>query len=595
MAGADALDSKALPPSFLPRETRMICSKGKHSCPKRGVYLRSESWSFVFSLCFLTMIATLFLVGCHSESDQASEVLERRRSQERESRSSIPAASEIDLVAIKLTEHVIAEREEGSDSWYVSEPNSRTYLKVPFKPPVTSVSASELESDLNLSLAQLHSLRMIKQEVTTDSRNPGFLGAEVCRECHQERHDAFIHTAHHRTSGLMPNPVTITRDLAGDLAGEQEGEQEGEPGNQLVKFIHGVYAKRGDSVDENASGNTSVPVEPNERVAANGGVSESMLQSSDSALRFQMVWDSQGFYQDIQLSDYGLSLPVHVFTGSAKSGQTFLYWRGNRLYQSFVSYLTELDQWIPSPGYFDTTADYARGIGTTCLECHITYIDRGDEKGALKADTAIWGISCERCHGPGQTHVEYHRKFPQRREAKHISLPAKLSRQEQLDICSQCHSGSESLMTGKFDFRPGMEVQRSKRAGAADKVGGVHTANQLNRLAMSRCFQDKSMTCTTCHDPHVNQRGKRNVFSQSCLQCHQAQHCGAADQVGATISDNCIDCHMPTGDNDQMTIELGGGDLFTVRMIDHYIRVDSEATKSFLQKRHDASLHAPVD
>lgn len=57
-----------------------------------------------------------------------------------------------------------------------------------------------------------------------------------------------------------------------------------------------------------------------------------------------------------------------------------------------------------------------------------------------------------------------------------------------------------------------------------------------------------------------------------------------ADQVGEQASKNCIDCHMPTGDNDQMTIEVGGGDLFTVRMIDHHIRVDRSATEKFLER-----------
>ena len=225
-------------------------------------------------------------------------------------------------------------------------------------------------------------------------------------------------------------------------------------------------------------------------------------------MRFQMLHGAEGFSQRVSIADYEVTLPIHVFTGSAKAGQTFLYWHGQRLYQSFVSYLTELDQWIPSPGYFDTTADYTREIGTTCLECHVTYIDRGYERGTLKPDTAVWGISCERCHGPGQQHVEYHRGSPDDRIAKFIAQPSDLPRQRQLDICSQCHSGSESLMTGKFDFRPGMEVEKKKRRSESESgVGGVHTANQLNRLSLSACFQQSEMTCTTCHDPHVNQRG----------------------------------------------------------------------------------------
>ena len=78
--------------------------------------------------------------------------------------------------------------------------------------------------------------------------------------------------------------------------------------------------------------------------------------------------------------------------------------------------------------------------------------------------------------------------------------------------------------------------------------------------------------------------GPSEVFSQSCLKCHQVGHCGMADEVGEQATKNCIDCHMPTGDNDQMTIEVGGGDLFTVRMIDHHIRVDRSATERFLRE-----------
>ncbi len=34
------------------------------------------------------------------------------------------------------------------------------------------------------------------------NENPGFLGAEACQPCHQEKYDSFRHTAHHRTSSL---------------------------------------------------------------------------------------------------------------------------------------------------------------------------------------------------------------------------------------------------------------------------------------------------------------------------------------------------------------------------------------------------------
>jgi hypothetical protein len=40
---------------------------------------------------------------------------------------------------------------------------------------------------------------------------------------------------------------------------------------------------------------------------------------------------------------------------------------------------------------------------------------------------------------------------------------------------------------------------------------------------------------------------------------------------------------MPIGDNQNMTLQVAGGS-FTVRMIDHYIRVDEKATAEYLSK-----------
>jgi len=574
-----------------------------------------------------------FCIGCGSGEDAAEALRRRRRSEQMEKIAGDTSPTEIPLLVKKLSDQVIAEKEDASSNWIISQPDSNTFIKLPFLPPTTAevarlASDSTGGSNLNAiagnsidgldSLAKLMKIISLKEPHDTNRTNPGFLGANVCRECHQERHASFVHTAHHLTSGWMPiGPMVATGEVDQLMATKDGSDSETErpmqaSTGQLVlddAKVHGRYASAVTWVDEHVS--PAAPLgdfdDPSEFAGALGQSTiesdlgsrsrsaKSMMQSSDPALAFQMVHDSDGYHQAVRLADFELQLPVHVYTGSAKAGQTFLYWHKQRLYQSFVSYLTELDQWIPSPGYFDTTADFTREIGTTCLECHVTYIEPGAERGSLKPETAVWGISCERCHGPARDHVEYHRTFPDEKVAKHIAQPADLTRQQQLDICSQCHSGSESLMTGRFDFRPGMEGSKAKTRRVSSGVGGVHTANQLNRLAMSRCFQNSEMTCTTCHDPHLNQRGQRQVFSKSCLECHTSSHCGMSAQIGESISDNCIDCHMPTGDNDQMTIEVGGGDRFTVRMIDHYIRVDREAAEHYLEKELPQTVSAKTD
>lgn len=61
-----------------------------------------------------------------------------------------------------------------------------------------------------------------------------------------------------------------------------------------------------------------------------------------------------------------------------------------------------------------------------------------------------------------------------------------------------------------------------------------------------------------------------------------------SDELGARGSENCIDCHMPRGDNKNMTLQVSGG-TFTVQMIDHYIRVDQGATDAWLQENASPS------
>ncbi len=243
------------------------------------------------------------------------------------------------------------------------------------------------------------------------------------------------------------------------------------------------------------------------------------------------------------------------------------------------------DAWIPSPGYSGTTVEYARVIRTACLECHVTYIDQKRRPNVYHRDSAIWGISCERCHGPGRDHVQYHQDHPNEKTSKYIVHPQDLPRERQLDICGQCHAGSFTLVGEAFSYRPGNELEKFHKLRNPDfeGVGSIHTSNQLTRLRMSKCFQKSEMTCTTCHNPHEYQRGDLAVFTKSCLNCHQPDHCGMSEELGDQIADNCIACHMPIGDNEGMKLQLSKG-TFSVSMIDHFIRIDKKSTAEQMAK-----------
>lgn len=414
----------------------------------------------------------------------------------------------------RLTSRLIASREHAGNTWIVRDGQSATFVELPFVPTKEGV------------LPEPRGAAESNSEQSVPSK-PGFLGADACAECHQDRYDGFIHTAHHQTSGRV------------------------KPGYGIGHFD-----------------------EPGSR-----------LKTSDENLLFTMTQHDGRYFQQVSLADWNLEVPLDVFTGSAKAGQSFLYWHQDALFQAHISYLTAADQWVISPGYQETSVIYTRAIRPQCLECHITYIDRKRKPNVYHRETAIWGISCERCHGPGLQHVEYHRSHPDEKLAHHIIHPSELPRQRQLDICGQCHSGSFSFLREAFSYRPGEELDQYHKLLNADSsgVGSIHTANQLKRLEMSRCFQASEMTCTSCHDPHEYQRGNLAAFTASCLQCHEPTACGMHEQLGEKIAENCVSCHMPIGDNTGMTLQVSRG-LFTVTMIDHYIRVDQGATQQYLAR-----------
>lgn len=468
----------------------------------------------VGAIIVLAGLLIIFLTRDDSNPD-ALERLSRLENQER-----IAAASqELDQPAemIRLTPKLVAARiEEAPRDWLVESESSTTYVRLPFEPTGGGQLPTEPASEEDDSFDP------------AATGNPGYLGADACAECHQDRHSSFALTAHHRTSGLVASDHPI--------------------------------------------GHFDGPL--------------NVLETPDEKLQFNMRKRDGRFYQQVQLSDWKLEFPHDVFTGSAKAGQTFLYWHDDALFQAHVSYLTKADEWVASPGYRETGVTFARNIHLECLECHMTYIDRKQKPNVYHQDSAIWGISCERCHGPGREHAEYHRQHPDDKTGMHIIDPSDLSRDRQIEVCGQCHSGAFTFLQDAFTYRAGEDLNKHHRLIDENfsGVGGIHTANQLKRLELSKCFRESDMTCTTCHNPHEEQRGKLEVFTASCLECHQPAACGMSDELGERISDNCISCHMPTSENEAVTLRTTGG-AFSVQMVDHYIRVNRDATKAYLESQ----------
>jgi hypothetical protein len=353
------------------------------------------------------------------------------------------------------------------------------------------------------------------------------VGDLTCQPCHREKFITYLATAHHRTSRL-PDATSI----AGNFS-------------------------RGKDVM------TTFNPELTFRMEARDG------HFYETAIRHENAHVTERKER------------IDLVIGSATKGQTYLYWKQNGLFELPVSYWTQLDRWVNSPGYVDGSADFDRPVLPRCLECHAAYFQpmtSAPSENRYAKDNFVLGISCERCHGPGAEHVENHSANSARSiSASSIGTkpmpPLRLSRARQVDVCAQCHGGAGEPIAPAFSFRPGEPLSdyvRLQPPNASDRLD-VH-GNQVNLLERSRCFQGSpEMSCSTCHDVHEPERAAAD-YSAKCLGCHRVDQCGMVRKVGTRIASNCIDCHMPVQASNKLVLDADNQRL-QANVRNHWIRV----------------------
>lgn len=264
----------------------------------------------------------------------------------------------------------------------------------------------------------------------------------------------------------------------------------------------------------------------------------------------------------------GKEVEAHSFDiiFGTKHAQTSAFWKDHYSYELPVSYYKSLKSWATSPGYSATVVNFERKIGKECYACHSSniasrYVTTSSDsinfmnqevEDFMNPKTIVYGIDCERCHGPAKQHVQKHLKFPDLKIAQNITSFKNLNRQQKLDACALCHSGNDKLKTkSRFEYRPGdnlLDYFRGVPGSEKNAHFDVH-GNQLGLLAQSKCFEkSETMDCMTCHNPHANASNNLASYSKICMSCHQGiQH--NANTVKTTsaivLANNCVECHMP--------------------------------------------------
>jgi hypothetical protein len=339
-----------------------------------------------------------------------------------------------------------------------------------------------------------------------NARPSNFVGSDACRECHAAISDSFAKHPMGKSIGTPDQVETIETYPSGpiDIAGQRRYRVEDRDG----VVTHHEYV-----------------VSPDGEVA------------------------------------FDQAEPISFAVGSGQRGRAYLIFKDGVFRQSPIGWYSTDDRWDLSPGYTpDKHQRFQRRVGDGCLYCHAGQVDStGHDRYAEKPFVEA-SISCERCHGPGEDHIAFHRSGPGKdRSLDPIVNPDKLSVSARESVCNQCH------LQGNFtiprygrsfnDFRPGDEMEDifvclvnppSTRDGEPSRV-----VSQVEQMRTSQCYiqSQSQLGCTSCHDPHAPapSENRDRYYADRCNACHSDRGCSLppAEQQAAPASGSCIHCHMP--------------------------------------------------
>ena len=176
------------------------------------------------------------------------------------------------------------------------------------------------------------------------------------------------------------------------------------------------------------------------------------------------ISDGKYFQREFRLSASNDTL--HTLTremawviGSGTIARTYLTVEQGYFTEMPLTWYTQRKTWDFSPGYEVLNNRFDRAISDRCLACHNAYPETVEHVSGLYTEVAE-GVSCERCHGPGDLHVNQRLENPEPAADidRTIVNPKHLPLDLRLDVCQQCHvTATVSILRegrGPFQFVP---------------------------------------------------------------------------------------------------------------------------------------------
>jgi hypothetical protein len=291
---------------------------------------------------------------------------------------------------------------------------------------------------------------------------------------------------------------------------------------------------------------------PTSQSAAAQGLCNKLHFGGEGYGKFHYECDSEGLMVSLPERFSEKSFPLDYAFGSGKHAVTFLTLLRDGAetvsIEHRLSWFTGVADLAITPGQQNETptrdvecfGKVFRGDDMhRCVGCHVTtgrIVDGGIED-------LTPGVHCERCHGPGSTHVEAAEAG--RLAESLLAIRRHWSASEEVAMCGECHRMPAEIDPVRLRAYPKSLIR-------FQPVG----------LLQSRCYlaSDGAMKCTTCHDAHRDVNARTSEMQiDTCRNCHSSP---TQVECGHGATDKCIGCHMPP-------IELLPGISFH----DHWIRI----------------------
>jgi hypothetical protein len=353
-----------------------------------------------------------------------------------------------------------------------------------------------------------------------------YVGIQACRPCHSDKYDSFVHT------GMGQSFFHATKEKS-------------------VANFEGIEA----------------------------------VYDSKTDLYYFPFWNKDSLYfREFRLKNgdttHSLVKKIDYIIGSGQHTNSHLYTENGYLYQAPLTWYSQKQKWDLPPGFENENSRFSRKLDVECVSCHNAMPVYTPNSGNRFEHIPL-GIDCERCHGPGEAHINKIKSGDITDTSTSIDYsivnPAKLSWQLQMDVCQRCHlQGNAVLKSGKrfIDFRPGMKLTDYFEVFLPEYEGdhSFIMASHAERLSESQCFiqsnnesNDKNVTCISCHNPHISVNSTpKEKFNNACKSCHTQESCTETEEQLKLNAYNCVSCHMP---------KTSASDIPHVAIHDHKISI----------------------